>query len=107
MLAVGSLALDPGATLQVRVANTTNSAPLWMDSVTVAQGLTLNSNAVNLTPLGTNLVPGVYRLISYAGLKTGSLGIVIHKTRYTITADESTTNQINLRSEEHTPELQS
>ena len=95
-LTLGSLALDTGATLQVRLANTTNSAPIWVDSLAVAQGLTLTSNAVILTPLGTNLVPGVYRLISYAGPKTGSLGAVIHKTRYNLTLDESTTNQINL-----------
>ena len=95
-LTLGSLAMDTGATLQVRLANTTNSALTWVDSLGVGQGLTLNSNAVLLTPLGTNLVPGVYRLISYAGPKTGSLGAVIHKTRYDLTLDESATNQINL-----------
>lgn len=90
----GDLALQAGALFNVNLADAPTVGSGINDLVSVAGTLTLNNNGVVLTPIGSALANGTYRLFEHTGARTGVLNLT-NTTRYTL-ALEYPANQVNL-----------
>jgi autotransporter-associated beta strand protein len=95
-LTVGSLTLGSGSEVDFKLGNTTTTGSGVNDFLVVNGPLTINSNAfVNILPM-QGLAAGSYVLIQYTTLTGQFTNTVTGLTRYGMSLDYSTPNQIKL-----------
>ncbi|HWH68972.1 MAG TPA: autotransporter-associated beta strand repeat-containing protein, partial [Candidatus Sulfotelmatobacter sp.] len=97
----GPLTLSSGGTLTLDLGATTTPDGSVNDLMNVAGDLVLNNNSVAINLLQGTLAPGSYRLINYSGNLVGSFNPAVAlavggSSRYTLTLDTSTPQQVNL-----------
>jgi autotransporter-associated beta strand protein len=83
-----------GAGLTFNVTNDVTVGAGVNDLINVAGNLTLNNNLLTAIPMATTLASGTYRIINYAGTRSGTLAFT-NPTHYNVTIDYSTPNQVN------------
>jgi autotransporter-associated beta strand protein len=100
---LNNLSLAAGVTNYFELTNSLAIGGGTNDLIVVAGDLTLSSNVIAITVLGSDpLGSGTYRLFNYAGAKTGSLNSTpvflsgAPEPGGTATIDDSVTNQVNL-----------
>ena len=94
----GNVTLYVGATAAFDLNTDTTVGGGVNDLLQVGGNLNLNNNSITVNLLGTPQLGSPYRLINYAGAKSGSFNssVVVANGRYTASLDQLTANQINL-----------
>jgi fibronectin-binding autotransporter adhesin len=98
----GNYVLSNTASINFNVNSTATIGGGVNDLLNVTGDIILSSNVVNGIPLATTLATGSYRLINYTGSRTGFLSFT-NPTRYNLSLDYATANQINLINAGGTP----